>query len=52
MADWFEPVSPPAEEEASRPLGARLGWFVLIALAGVLAVAGAAYLLRALLFIN
>jgi len=48
----FEPVPPPADDEKPGPLGARLFWFMMIALAGVLAVAGAAYLLRALLFIG
>lgn len=56
MADWFEPVGPaldPPAEDAPKPtLRARLFWFVVLALAGLAAVAGAAYLLRALLFID
>lgn len=52
MADPFRPVGPPAEDDAPRPLGKKLIWFALLALAGLLAVAGAAYLLRALLFIG
>lgn len=56
MADWFEPVGPeldPPAEDAPKPsLGARLLSFIVLALAGLAAVAGAAYLLRALLFID
>ena len=52
MAKRFEPVAPPTDEENPGPLGTRLFWFVLIALGGVLTVAGAAYFLRALLLID
>lgn len=51
MADRFEPVPPPADEEP-KPLAARLLWFAGLALAGIAATAAAAYVLRALLFIG
>lgn len=52
MPDPLKPVGPPADDEKRPPLGRKLLWFAALALAGLLAVAGAAYLLRALLFIG
>ncbi|MFO1017559.1 MAG: hypothetical protein U1E03_08180 [Hyphomonadaceae bacterium] len=40
---------PPEEGEAPRPLGKRLLWFVALWLGGLIAVAVAAYGLRALI---
>ncbi len=50
MADPIKPVGPPAEGERPAPLMRRLIWFVALALAGLIAVAGVSYLLRAILF--
>ncbi len=47
---WFEPDAP-GEKAEVRPLGERLAWFIGLAALGLLATAGAAYVLRALLFI-
>lgn len=52
MAKLIEPVGPPAEEDEPRPLRERLLWFAVLALGGLIAVAAAAYVLRALLFID
>ena len=52
MPDPIEPVGPPADDDDKRPLRAKLGWFALLAVGGLLAVAGASYFLRALLFIG
>ncbi|GJL90625.1 DUF2474 domain-containing protein [Hyphococcus sp.] len=52
MAERFEPVAPPTDHEKPGPLGVRLFWFALFALGGLLAVAAAAYFLRALLLIG
>lgn len=53
MPDLFEPVGPPEkDDDDSPPLSKRLLWFAALALAGLLAVAGAAYLLRALLLVG
>lgn len=51
MADPFEPVGPPADDEKPPPFARRLLWMALIALAGAALVAGTAYFLRALLFL-
>jgi hypothetical protein len=51
MADRFEPVGPDTEKE-KRPASSKLFWFVALAVAGAIVVAGAAYVLRALLFIG
>jgi hypothetical protein len=40
---------PPEPGEAKRPLGARLMWFAVLWLASLIAVAGVAYALRALI---
>ncbi len=40
---------PPEDGEALRPLGKRLLWFVALWFAGLIAVAAAAYALRALI---
>ncbi|MCB2098401.1 MAG: hypothetical protein KDE05_12260 [Parvularculaceae bacterium] len=48
MADLFRPT-PPDNEDARLPLRKRLLAFLLLALAGLLATAGVAYLMRALL---
>lgn len=52
MADLIEPVGPPAEEDPPRSLREKVFWFLVLALSGTIAVASAAYLLRALLFID
>lgn len=52
MPDPLRPVGPPTEEEDAPPLAKKLLWFAGLALAGLIIVAGAAYLLRALLFID
>ena len=55
MADPFRPVGPPADNkngEDKAPASRKLFWFAILALAGLAATAGAAYLLRALLFIE
>ncbi len=51
MANVFSPEGPPREDEKPS-LRMRIIWFVGLMLAGLIAVAGAAYLLRALLFLN
>lgn len=48
MPDLLDPT-PPGEEDAPRSLSARLGWFAAIALISAVAVAVAAYALKALL---
>lgn len=50
MPDLIAPVGPPAKHEKSPPLARKLAWFAALALAGLLTAAGAAYLLRVLLF--
>lgn len=40
---------PPEEGEAPRPLGKKLLWFVALWFGGLIAVAAAAYALRALI---
>lgn len=40
---------PPEEGEAPRPLGKKLLWFVALWIGGLIAVAAAAYALRALI---
>lgn len=40
---------PPEEGEAPRPLGTKLLWFVALWIGGLIAVAAAAYALRALI---
>jgi hypothetical protein len=40
---------PPEEGEARRPLGRRLLWFVALWVGSLIAVAGVAYALRALI---
>lgn len=52
MPDPLRPVGPPTEEEDASPLAKKFLWFAALALAGLIMVAGAAYLLRALLFID
>ena len=52
MADPFKPVPPSTDDEQQPPLTAKLVWFAALAVAGLLAVAGAAYLLRWFLFIG
>jgi len=49
---FFRPVGPPADEDAPRPLIEKLLWFAALALAGLAATAGAAFLLRELLFLG
>lgn len=49
MPDPIEPVGPPADGDERPPLARRLMWMAILALAGLIAVAGAAYILRALL---
>ncbi len=51
MADRFTPVGPPSDDETSEP-GAKLVWFVVIALASMISVAVVAYVLKAMLFIG
>ena len=48
---WFEP-SGPLDDGVKRPAWVQLAWFVGLATAGGAATAGAAYLLRALLFVG
>ncbi|MGE0183169.1 MAG: hypothetical protein AB7F91_09900 [Parvularculaceae bacterium] len=48
MADLFRPT-PPDREDARIPLRKRLLAFFLLGLAGLIATAGGAYLMRALL---
>lgn len=48
----FRPVGPPADDDAPRPLMKKLLWFAALALAGLAATAGAAFLLRALLILG
>ncbi|MGK0266776.1 MAG: hypothetical protein ACI82N_001029 [Maricaulis sp.] len=48
--DFFTPAPPP-EPDDTRPLGQKLAWFFGLCLAGVGAVAIAAYALRTLLFL-
>lgn len=52
MPDLIEPVGPPADNGEKPPLTRRLMWMAVLALAGLIAVAGAAYILRALLLMN
>ncbi len=52
MPDLFEPTPPSADDEKPGPLRTRLLWFFVFAAGGLIAVAGAAYLMRALLFLN
>ena len=47
MPDIIE--GPPREGDPSPPLLTRLKWFILLALGGLVATAGLAYALRALL---
>lgn len=49
MPDPIEPVGPAADNNEKPPLTRRLMWMAVLALAGLIAVAGAAYILRALL---
>ncbi len=48
----FEPAPPPETGTDEPPLGRKLIWFFGLMLAGVLVVAGSAYILRGLLFIG
>lgn len=52
MRDFFRPIGPPTEDDKRQPLAKRVLWFAGLALAGLVAVAAAAYLLRAMLFIG
>ena len=49
---FFEPAPPPERDAPDGGAWKKLGWFALLAIAGVCVTAGAAYLLRALLFIG
>ncbi|WP_425410480.1 hypothetical protein [Hyphococcus sp.] len=51
-AALLKPVPPSTDDKKPEPWQARLFWFGAIALIGLLTVAGAAYLLRGLLFIG
>ncbi len=48
----FRPVEPPKKEEVQAPLVKRLGWLIVMMIAGVITVAGVAYALRKLLFLH
>lgn len=49
--DWLTPKGPSEDGRGDGSLGQKLGWFFGLCLAGLLAVAGAAYFLRSLLFL-
>ncbi len=49
MPGIIEPQGPPPSGEPARPLGARLLWFLGLALGGAGVVAVVAYLLRGLM---
>ncbi len=51
MAELFRPSPPPDAQAAERPLWQKLAWFAGLMLAGLMAVAGAAYAMRTILFI-
>ncbi|CAM3825458.1 hypothetical protein [Litorimonas haliclonae] len=48
----FRPVEPPKKGEVQAPLAKRLGWLIVMMVAGVTVVAGVAYALRKLLFLH
>lgn len=48
---WFDPSPPTEQGDDEKPLSQKLGWFAGLMLAGVIVVAGTAYLLRRLLFL-
>lgn len=50
MADRFEPTPP--SKEPPPPIAKRLLWLAALMIAGVTVTAGAAYILRGLLFIG
>ncbi len=52
MASPFDPVPPSADDKNEPPLRRKLFWFIALALAGAALVAAAAYMLRALLFLE
>ena len=53
MRDVFPKPAPPLQAHEKEPsFLKKLSWFALLAMAGVLATAGLAYGLRALLFIG
>ena len=47
----FTIEGPPEKSQPPRPLSRRLMWFIALWCAGLVATAGAAYLLRAALFL-
>ncbi|MEL7518118.1 MAG: DUF2474 domain-containing protein [Pseudomonadota bacterium] len=49
---FFEPAPPPERDAPDGGIWKKLGWFALLAMAGVLATGALAYGLRALLFIG
>ena len=49
---FFDPSPPPERDAPDGGIWKKLGWFALLAIAGVLATAGLAFALRALLFIG
>ncbi len=52
LRQWLEPQGPASGDEPDLPLGRQLAWFGGLMLAGLVAVAASAYVLRALLFIG
>ncbi|MEL6323161.1 MAG: hypothetical protein AAFQ84_02905 [Pseudomonadota bacterium] len=49
---FFEPSPPPDPSAADGNVWKKIGWFVALAIGGVTATAGLAYVLRALLFLG
>ncbi len=52
MTRFFEPKGPAGPDEPEPKLAVKVAWFVVLMLAGLLTVASAAYILRALLFLG